>query len=80
MTASLVLFLDYHRKSHITILFHCNMIYLLSCARILRPQGYGDLSDQGIEPMSPVLQADSLSTELPGNSHVQSLGWKDPLQ
>ena len=27
----------------------------------------GDLSDPGIEPWSPALQADSLLTELPGN-------------
>ena len=30
----------------------------------------GDLTDPGIQPASPALQADSLSTELPGNSQV----------
>ena len=29
-----------------------------------------DLSDLGIEPRSPTLQADSLPTELPGNCQI----------
>ena len=32
----------------------------------------GDLPDPGIEPRSPALQADSLPTELQGNSHQGS--------
>ena len=30
----------------------------------------GDLPDPGIEPGPPALQADSLSTELPGKPHI----------
>ena len=33
----------------------------------------GDLSDPGIEPMSPVLQADSLPTELGEKPYSQSI-------
>ena len=51
----------------------------------------GDLSDSGIEPGSPALQADALTSEPPGkpknsenmpamqDTWVQSLGWDDPL-
>ena len=31
----------------------------------------GDLPNPGIEPRSPVLQADSLSSELPGKPEIQ---------
>ena len=34
----------------------------------------GDLPDSGIEPGSPALQADSLPTELPGNSPPWNMG------
>ena len=34
----------------------------------------GDLPNLGIEPGSPALQADSLSTEPPGNADLQGLG------
>ena len=34
----------------------------------------GDLPDTGIEPGSPALQADSLPTELPGNSPPWNMG------
>jgi len=36
-----------------------------------------DLPDPGIEPKSPALQADALTSEPPG---VQSLGQEDPLE
>ena len=51
------------------------------------PEG---LPDPGIEPGSPALQADALSSEPPGKpamqkvamqeTRVQSLGWEDPLE
>ena len=37
----------------------------------------GDLPDPGIEPKSPALQADALTSEPPG---VQSLSQEDPLE
>ena len=46
----------------------------------------GDLPHPGIEPGSPVLQADSLPPESPGNlsavqeTAVWSLGWRNPLE
>ena len=37
----------------------------------------GDLSDPGIEPRSPTLQADSLPSELPGKS---GNGWRNVIK
>ena len=34
---------------------------------------WGDLSDPGIKPGSPVLEANSSSTELPGKSDISSM-------
>ena len=40
----------------------------------------GDLPDPGIKPESSPLQADSLPSEPPGNTRVQSLGREDLLE
>ena len=40
----------------------------------------GDLPNPGIELRSPTLQADSLPSEAPGKTRVQSLGQEDPLE
>ena len=42
----------------------------------------GDLPNPGIEPRSPALQADALTSEPPGmrETRVRSLGREDPLE
>ena len=42
----------------------------------------GDLSNSGIEPMSPELAGGSAVTNLPAmwETQVQSLGWENPLE
>ena len=35
----------------------------------------GDFSDPGIEPVSPILQANSLTSDPPGNNKCQKMGF-----
>ena len=43
-------------------------VYLVAQLVKNTPAMYGDLPNPGIKPRSPALQADSLPTELPGNT------------